>query len=74
MRTTVLRAAASCAVISLSALTMGCAQSAEGLAEATPAPVTAAPELGRAVGDPQVGTASYYARHFNGRRMASGGH
>lgn len=72
MRTTALRAAASCVVISLSALTMGCAQSAEGVAEAAPAPVAATPDLGRAVGDPQVGTASYYARRFTGRRMANG--
>lgn len=73
MRTTALRAAASCAVISLSALTMGCAQSAEGIADGSSGPVTATPDLGRAVGDPQVGTASYYSRRFTGRRMASGG-
>ena len=73
MWTTALRAAVSCAVIGLSALTMGCAQSAEGFAQAAPEPVAAAPDPGRTVGDPQVGTASYYARRFTGRRMASGG-
>ena len=72
MRTTALRAAASCAVISLSALTMGCAQSAESLAQATPEAQAPAPGLGRPIGDPQVGNASYYARHFTGRRTASG--
>ena len=36
IRTTALRAAAGCAVIGLSAMTMGCAQSAEGIAQATP--------------------------------------
>lgn len=71
LRTTALRAAAGCAVIGLSALTMGCAQSAEGLAQA-PAALSPSADLGRAVGAPQVGTASYYARHFTGRRTASG--
>jgi rare lipoprotein A len=66
-----LRAAAAGAVLGLSVLTMGCAQSAEG---EPPAPTAAAapPEEHRAVGAPQVGVASYYARHFTGRRMANG--
>lgn len=72
IRTTALRAAAGFAVIGLSAMTMGCAQSAEGIAEATPSAVAPAEDLGRTVGNPQVGTASYYARHFTGRRTASG--
>lgn len=62
-----LRAMAGCAVLGMSAMTMGCAQSAE---RAPPQPVAQASE--RAVGEPQVGHASYYARHFTGRRMASG--
>lgn len=69
-RSAALRVVASCAVLGLSALTMGCAQSAEG--EATPQPVATTIDH-RPVGAPQVGTASYYARHFTGRRMASGG-
>lgn len=72
MRATAMRAVAGCAAIGLSALTMGCAQSAEGTAQATPAALTASADPGRAVGEPQVGTASYYARHFTGRRTASG--
>ena len=71
IRTAAMRAAAGCAVIGLSAMTMGCAQSAEGVAQAAAPTQTA--ELGRAIGDPQVGSASYYAQHFTGRRMASGG-
>ncbi|WP_232479068.1 septal ring lytic transglycosylase RlpA family protein [Roseomonas rosulenta] len=63
-----LRAAATCAAIGLSLLTMGCAQSAEGDAQ----PVAAATQDHRPVGAPQVGVASYYARHFTGRRMANG--
>ncbi len=65
-----LRAAATCAAISLSAMTMGCAQSAETMAQA--APVAQAPGTSRPIGEPQVGNASYYARHFTGRRTASG--
>ena len=67
-RTAALRIAASCAVIGLSSLTMGCAQSAEGPAQ----PVASAAEVERPAGEPQVGVASYYARHFTGRRMANG--
>lgn len=64
-----IRTAAGAAVIGLSVLTMGCAQSAEDMAAAAPqAPAT---EM-RPAGNGQVGTASYYARHFNGRRMANG--
>lgn len=65
-----IRAAATGAVLGLSVLTMGCAQSAEGEAPA----VVAAPTVDqhRPVGAPQVGVASYYARHFTGRRMANG--
>lgn len=66
-RKAALRIVASCAVIGISSLTMGCAQSAEG----GPQPVAAA-TVHRPVGEPQVGTASYYARHFTGRRMANG--
>lgn len=69
IRTTALRMAAGCVVIGLSAMTMGCAQSAEGVAEAAP---VATAQAERTLGDPQVGTASYYARHFTGRRTASG--
>lgn len=64
-----LRAAATGAVLGLSVLTMGCAQSAEGDAP----PLAAAAQDHRPVGAPQVGVASYYARHFTGRRMANGG-
>ena len=67
-RAATLRAAATCAAIDLSVLTTGCARSAEGDAEA---PAPGAQEL-RPVGAPQVGVASYYARHFTGRRMANG--
>lgn len=72
-----LRIAASCAVIGLSSLTMGCAQSAEGPAQpvasaAEPAAPVAEVERHRPAGQPQVGVASYYARHFTGRRMANG--
>jgi rare lipoprotein A len=66
-----IRAAATGAALGLSVLTMGCAQSAEGDA---PAAIAApAADQHRAVGAPQVGVASYYARHFTGRRMANGG-
>lgn len=65
-----IRAAATGAVLGLGLLTMGCAQSAEGDA---PAVIAApAPDQHRAVGAAQVGVASYYARHFTGRRMANG--
>lgn len=67
-RTAALRIAASCAVIGFSSLTMGCAQSAEGVAQ----PVASATEVQRPLAAPQVGVASYYARHFTGRRMANG--
>jgi rare lipoprotein A len=66
-RASSLRAAAGIAVMGLSLMTMGCAQS-----EAGEAPATAAAAEHRAVGAPQVGVASYYARHFTGRRMANG--
>ncbi|MBR0680005.1 septal ring lytic transglycosylase RlpA family protein [Roseomonas eburnea] len=66
-RTTALRIAASCAVLGFSSMTMGCAQSVQGSAQ----PVAAA-TVEQPAGPPQVGTASYYARHFNGRRMANG--
>jgi rare lipoprotein A len=69
LRASTLRVATGCVVIGLSAMTMGCAQSAETVAQAAPeAPASAE----RTIGDPQVGTASYYARHFTGRRTASG--
>jgi rare lipoprotein A len=68
-RAPALRAATCGAALGLSLLTMGCAQSAEGDAQ----PVAAAPATEhRPVGAPQVGVASYYARHFTGRRMANG--
>lgn len=69
-RIMVLRVAAGCAALGMSALTMGCAQSAE---DAAPQPMTQASQQPQPVGAPQVGHASYYARHFAGRRMASGG-
>lgn len=72
MRSPALRAAATCAAIGLSAMTMGCAQSAETIAQAAPPAQAAAAGMGRPVGEPQVGNASYYARHFTGRRTASG--
>jgi rare lipoprotein A len=74
LRATTLRMVAGCAAISLSAVTMGCAQTAETTAQvqAAPEPAPADNTLGRAVGTPQVGIASYYARHFTGRRTASG--
>ncbi|MBR0651135.1 septal ring lytic transglycosylase RlpA family protein [Roseomonas terrae] len=62
---------AGCVVFGLSAMTMGCAQSAEEAAPVAPALAPTA-EVGRPIGEPQVGTASYYARHFTGRRTASG--
>ncbi len=66
-----LRTAASVAVIGLSTMTIGCAQPADtAAAEAA----TTQPTLEeRTAGQSQVGTASYYSRRFNGRRMASGG-
>lgn len=66
-RTVTLKVAASCAVLGISTLTMGCAQSAEGVAQ----PV-ASTTVERPVGEPQVGTASYYSNRFTGRRMANG--
>ncbi len=69
-RIMVLRVAAGCAALGMSALTMGCAQSAE---DAAPQPMAQASQQPQPVGAPQVGHASYYARHFAGRRMASGG-
>lgn len=64
------RAVTGCAVIGLSALTMGCAQSAEGPAGAAlPTPPA---QVARPVGNAQVGQASYYSQRFNGRRTASG--
>lgn len=69
-RTGAMRVMAGCAAMGLSALTMGCAQSAEGLAQtAEQAPPA---QVSRPVGDRQVGHASYYSSRFNGRRTASG--
>lgn len=68
-RTASLRIAASCVVIGFSALTMGCAQTAEDIT----APVAAEAVQERPAGASQVGVASYYSHRFNGRRMASGG-
>lgn len=64
-----LRIVASAAVIGLSTMTIGCAQSPEATAEAV---VTPPAQVERPAGAPQVGTASYYAQRFNGRRTASG--
>ncbi|CAH0306515.1 septal ring lytic transglycosylase RlpA family protein [Roseomonas sp. CECT 9278] len=65
-----IRAAATGAVLGLSVMTIGCAQSAEG---EVPSVVGTAADAHRPIGAPQVGVASYYARHFTGRRMANGG-
>ncbi len=62
------RAAACAAVLGLSLMTTGCAQSAEG---EVPTAAAAAIEQ-RPAGAAQMGVASFYARHFNGRRMANG--
>jgi len=64
------RIAASVAVMGLSTMTIGCAQSPDAVATA-PAPEPATAE--RTSGPAQVGTASYYSSRFNGRRMANGG-
>jgi rare lipoprotein A len=64
-----LRAAGCGAVLGLSLMAMGCAPSVAE--ESLPAAGAAAVEQ-RPAGAPQVGTASYYARHFTGRRMANG--
>ena len=64
-----LRITASVAVLGLSTMTIGCAQTTDSAA-ADPA---AAPSLvERTAGSTQVGTASYYSQRFNGRRTASG--
>ncbi len=70
MRRAAWRAAASVAILGLGSLTVGCASQATETAQ----PVAAAqPEPSvRPAGEPQVGRASYYAQHFNGRRMANG--
>jgi len=66
-----LRIAASVAVMGLSTMTIGCAQSPDA---ATAEAVTTAPAtVERPAGQPQTGMASYYSHRFNGRRMASGG-
>lgn len=67
-----LRIAASVAVMGLSSMTIGCAQSPDATAEAVTAPPAPA-TVERPAGDPQTGMASYYSRRFTGRRMASGG-
>jgi rare lipoprotein A len=69
-RRATLPAAAAWTLIGLSVLTLGCARPAESEAQAA-APAQAADQH-RTVGAAQVGTASYYARHFTGRRMANG--
>lgn len=64
-----LRGAARCLALGLAALAMGCAAPAEGVAEAAgSAPAAQAVPAGA----PQIGTASFYARRFAGRRMANG--
>jgi rare lipoprotein A len=57
------------AVLGLAMLGMGCASADAGDAAASVAPpaIEARPN-----GAPQVGVASFYARHFTGRRMANG--
>lgn len=60
------------AVLGLAMLGMGCASAGEAdpqapVAAAAPSAVEVLP-----AGAPQVGIASFYARHFNGRRMANG--
>jgi rare lipoprotein A len=65
-----LRAAGCGVVLGLSLLTIGCAPS---IAEEAPPSATARPAVEhRPAGAPQVGVASFYARHFTGRRMANG--
>lgn len=66
-----LRAVAGCLALGLTTLTVGCAAPAEGVAEPVAARSAPAAEAGPA-GAAQIGTASYYARHFTGRRMANG--
>lgn len=64
-----LRITASVAVMGLCTMTIGCAQSADTVADAAAAPATL---VERNAGSTQVGTASYYSHRFNGRRTASG--
>lgn len=64
-----LRSGAACLALGLAVLTMGCAAPAEGMGEAAAAPPAVRAEP---IGAAQVGTASFYARHFTGRRMANG--
>ncbi len=62
------RMLAGSAVAGLALLTSACAGAGEDVAAAAPRPVAEAQPTGPA----QVGHASYYARHFTGRRMANG--
>ena len=59
------------AMLGVSVLTIGCAQ-ADGTGSQPVAGTLSANEDAREAGDRQVGVASYYARHFTGRRMANG--
>ncbi len=64
-----LRSAGCGAVMGLSLLAMGCAPS---VAEEAPVAAARPAVEHRPAGAPQVGVASFYARHFTGRRMANG--
>jgi rare lipoprotein A len=55
-------------VAGLALMTSACAGAGEDVAAVPPPPVAEAQPTGPA----QVGQASYYARHFTGRRMANG--
>jgi len=58
-------------VAGLAVLAIGCAQ-ADGTGTAAVAAASSAGGEAREAGARQVGVASYYARHFAGRRMANG--
>lgn len=62
------RSTAAGALLALSLLVTGCAQSAEDAA----GPIAAAPAELRPAGSAQTGIASYYGPRFTGRRMANG--
>jgi rare lipoprotein A len=59
------------AVLGLAMLGMGCASAGADDASA-PASLASPAIEARPTGAPQVGVASFYARHFTGRRMANG--
>jgi len=63
------RALAGSAVAGLALLTSACAGAGEDVAAAAP---TRTEAEAQPTGPAQIGQASYYARHFTGRRMANG--